>query len=119
MSHRTHTRTLLVAAFVALGAAGCSTWNHHADNDHYAKSASNEHRTPVRTGEDAAITAKVKTAFAADETVKARRIDVDTMRGVVTLHGTVNSAAEKDRAISLARNVKGVTDVKDDLRVAG
>jgi len=37
----------------------------------------------------------------------------------VTLNGTVNSAAEKSQAISLARKVEGVREVKDNLRTAG
>ena len=44
-------------------------------------------------------------------------IDVDTFKGVVTLSGRVKSQAEKDQAITLARRVEGVTEVKDALQV--
>jgi hyperosmotically inducible protein len=61
----------------------------------------------------------VKAVLAADDLVKARNIDADTVRGVVTLNGTVHSAAEKNQAISLARKVDGVVSVKDNLKMAG
>jgi len=112
---QTLTTTAIAALFMALGAAGCASWDHARTADN----ATAEHRGPVQTAGDAAITAKVKTKFAADEMVKAHDIDVDTLRGVVTLHGTVNSAAERDRAVSLARGTEGVVDVKSDLRFAG
>ena len=73
-----------------------------------------------RTGEvigDAAITTAVKTKFLADTTVSGLRIDVDTTDGVVTLRGTVPNAAEKARAIELARETKGVKSVKDQLKI--
>ena len=52
---------------------------------------------------DAGITTKVKSKLAADDTVKAYQIDVDTKEKVVTLSGNVDSAAAKDRAAELAR----------------
>src|SRR5215510_7457449 len=66
---------------------------------------------------DAGITSAVKTKMAADNTVKASEINVDTHNHVVTLNGTVGSAAEKERAVMIARNTRGVTSVVDDLRV--
>ncbi|MEX2272909.1 MAG: BON domain-containing protein [Vicinamibacterales bacterium] len=66
---------------------------------------------------DPGITTAVKTKFAADETVKAYQIDVDTSEGVVTLSGAVQSQAAKDRAIQLARETDGVARVEDRLTV--
>lgn len=106
---------IVLGSTLAIAAGGCASWN-HASAD---KSASTEHRGPVQATSDTVITAKVKTKFAADDLVKARRIDVDTMRGVVTLNGTVSSTAERDRAISIARNTDGVSDVKSNLKVSG
>lgn len=117
MTRQAQARALALGALIALGAAGCANTYH--DKGAYAGNTTAEKRAPSQAVSDAAITAKVKTAFAADATVKAHNIDVDTMRGVVTLHGTVGSAAEKDKAISIARNTSGVLDVKDDLKVAG
>jgi len=66
---------------------------------------------------DAGITSAVKSKMAADDTVKASEINVDTHEHVVTLNGTVGSQAEKDRALMIARNTDGVNSVIDDLRV--
>jgi hyperosmotically inducible protein len=66
---------------------------------------------------DAGITTAVKAKLAADDTVKASEINVDTHNRVVTLNGTVASAAEKERAVIIARDTNGVTSVVDDLVV--
>lgn len=66
---------------------------------------------------DAGITTAVKTKMAADDTVKASEINVDTHNHVVTLNGTVGSQSEKERAVLIARDTKGVTSVVDDLIV--
>jgi hyperosmotically inducible protein len=61
----------------------------------------------------------VKAKFVADNVVKARKIDVDTVRGFVTLYGDVHSREEADRAVELARQTAGVTGVKSNLNVIG
>jgi len=66
---------------------------------------------------DPGITTAVKTKLAADDTVKAYQINVDTQGGVVTLTGTVPSAAARDKALELARGTDGVTRVEDRLTV--
>ena len=76
--------------------------------------------TRESTGEyidNSAITARVKAAFASDEVVKARQINVDTFRGVVQLSGFVDTTAEKERAGFLASKVQGVTEVKNNIAV--
>lgn len=66
---------------------------------------------------DPGITTAVKTKLAADDVVKAYRIDVDTTQGVVTLSGAVDTPAARERAVQLARNTEGVTNVVDNLTV--
>ena len=66
---------------------------------------------------DAAVTAAVKTKFLADTTIAGLKIDVDTKDNVVTLSGTVASAAEKRRAVEVARDTSGVKKVVDHLKV--
>jgi anionic cell wall polymer biosynthesis LytR-Cps2A-Psr (LCP) family protein len=66
---------------------------------------------------DAGITTAVKSKMAADDTVKAYKIDVDTQNKVVTLSGEVDTSAQREQAIVIARNTKGVADVIDRLRV--
>jgi len=66
---------------------------------------------------DAGITTAVKSKMAADDTVKASEINVDTHNRVVTLNGTVGSQVEKERAAVIARDTDGVTSVVDDIIV--
>ena len=66
---------------------------------------------------DAGITTNVKTKFAADETVKAYQLDVDTNDHVVTLSGTVDDLLAKRQAVALARQTDGVRDVIDNILI--
>jgi osmotically-inducible protein OsmY len=75
--------------------------------------------TPTREGtgeyiDDSVITGKVKAAFAADPTVKATQVQVETFKGTVQLSGFVDSRDSAQRAVELARGVKGVKSVKND-----
>lgn len=69
------------------------------------------------TIDDATITTRVKTALLNDPDVGGLRIDVDTFKGVVTLSGAVKSAAERDKAVAIAKRIGGVTDVKSTLQI--
>jgi osmotically-inducible protein OsmY len=69
------------------------------------------------TIDDATITTGVKTSLLNDPDVGGLRIDVDTYKGVVTLSGAVETAAERDKAMALARKIGGVTDVKSTLQI--
>jgi osmotically-inducible protein OsmY len=66
---------------------------------------------------DAGITTKVKARLAADDTVKAYQIDVDTREKVVTLKGTVETEAARTQAVRLARETEGVARVEDNVIV--
>jgi len=70
-----------------------------------------------RLARDAGLTAKIKSKMALDDLVKARTIDVDTIDGAVTLSGAVASAAERERAVQLARETEGVSTVTDRLTI--
>ena len=67
--------------------------------------------------ENGALTTKIKSKMALDDSVKALDINVDTADGVVTLTGTVRSQAERTRAVQLARETQGVKSVNDRLVV--
>jgi osmotically-inducible protein OsmY len=78
--------------------------------------------TPTKesTGEyidDAAITTKVKAVIFNEPTLKSTEINVETFKGDVQLSGFVAQPADAQRAAELARGVKGVTSVKNDIRV--
>jgi hyperosmotically inducible periplasmic protein len=66
---------------------------------------------------DVGITTKVKAQMAVDDTVRASRIEVTTENGVVTLTGDIDSAEAKERALSIARQTKGVVKVRDMIEV--
>ena len=74
-------------------------------------------KTIGETIDDTTITTRVKTAMLNDPNVSGTSIDVDTYKGIVTLSGRVKSPGEKDQAVALARQVDGVTEVKDALQV--
>lgn len=67
--------------------------------------------------DDTWITSKVKSKLIADGSVKARNIDVDVQRGVVTLSGTASTWEESNEAAAIARGVKGVQAVENDIKV--
>ena len=72
------------------------------------------------TGEyidDSVITTKVKAAILNEPTLKSAEINVETFKGVVQLSGFVNSQADIATAASVARGIKGVTTVKNDMRL--
>jgi hyperosmotically inducible protein len=69
---------------------------------------------------DSVITTKIKAKFAKDKRVSAMNIEVETDdKGVVTLSGNAKSKAEADQAVKLARKTKGVTSVKNEIKVEG
>jgi osmotically-inducible protein OsmY len=67
--------------------------------------------------DDAAVTAGVKAALVADSGLATTTISVDTQKGVVTLSGTVGSDALKSKAEEIAKGVKGVKSVVNNLTV--
>lgn len=75
-----------------------------------SNSASDNETVPGKV-DDSWITTKVKSKFAAAKGVKASDISVSTTDGAVTLTGTATSTAEKNRAIHIAKRVKGVKSV--------
>ncbi|HCS13512.1 MAG: transporter [Zetaproteobacteria bacterium CG06_land_8_20_14_3_00_59_53] len=76
--------------------------------------------TQEGTGEyvdDTVITSKVMAAFIGESSLKAGEINVETFKGIVQLSGFVSSSDDERKAVELARSVKGVKSVKDDMRL--
>ena len=90
-------------AFALLGAAGCASTPKQEGTGEYV--------------DDAVITTKVKAAIFNEPTLKSAEINVETFKGVVQLSGFVSSHAAADKAVELARSVKGVQAVKNDMRL--
>jgi osmotically-inducible protein OsmY len=94
-----------LALAAALGVAGCA-------------SSPNTQRGVAETSEDAALTAKVKTAIATDVGARAASsINVETYKGVVQLSGFVDSRDMANRALDAAKKVSGIKSLKNDLRL--
>jgi osmotically-inducible protein OsmY len=101
---KTFRGSVLLTGVLIAGLAGCAS----------------DGGTGEKTGayvDDAWITSKVKSKMVADSDVKAHNINVDTDRGVVTLTGTAESWQEANKAADIARGIKGVTAVENDIRV--
>lgn len=72
------------------------------------------------TGEyvdDSVLTTKVKAAVFNEPTLKSAEINVETFKGIVQLSGFVSSEAAANKAVEVARAVKGVKSVKNDMRI--
>lgn len=67
--------------------------------------------------DDATITTKVKAQFVESKAVDAAAIKVETLDGTVMLSGFAKSSTERSSAESIARGVKGVKSVKNELAV--
>ncbi len=97
--------TLLTAALLGSVVAGCS---------------SNEPMPAQKAGsfvDDSYLTTAVKTKLTANEGLKAFDIKVITEAQVVTLSGTVPTAALRDQAVTVAKSVDGVKGVVDNIDV--
>jgi len=69
--------------------------------------------------DDAVITTKVKAAVLKEPTLKSAEINVETLKGTVQLTGFVGSRAAIKKAVEVARRVKGVKSVKNDMVLKG
>ena len=98
-----HQAWRVLALFLVLGVA--------------ASCAKTVRSSPVN--DDATITTRVKTAFVNDPTVGIQKIDVETFKGVVTLSGRVQTREAEQKAIELARKIRGVVDVQSKVTVGG
>lgn len=78
--------------------------------------------TPTKEGtgeyiDDTVITTRVKAAIFNEPSLKSSEINVETFKGTVQLTGFVSSRADINKAAELARSVKGVTSVRNDMRL--
>lgn len=76
--------------------------------------------TGQKTGEyvdDASVTAAVKTKLANQQPSSLSRVEIETVNGVVHLIGVAKTDADKTEAARLAKQVKGVKRVDNDLTV--
>ena len=81
-------------------------------------SVAQDERTPAQISRDASITSGINAKYVKDDLINAMTVKVETYNGVVTLHGAQPSVRVVERAVSLARDTKGVTLVISRLTVA-
>ena len=67
--------------------------------------------------DDAGITTLIKTRFVENKQVDAASIKVETLKGTVMLSGFAKNSAERNTAEAIARGVKGVVSVKNEIAV--
>lgn len=82
-----------------------------------SRAARESRRTVGQTVDDATVTATVKSRLLANQNTPGSSINVTTRRGVVTLTGTVETAAQKDLAGRIAANSQNVAAVHNELTV--
>lgn len=105
---RNHPRTLLAGALsVALMFAAGGVMAQDADHGRTAT----ENMDSDQPMSDTWITTKVKSSLLADSDVAGLDVEVETVNGVVHLRGDVDSQAQVDRAVEIARDIDGVTNV--------
>lgn len=96
--------TTALAVMLALGQlAGCATSGGGGPVAQYV--------------DDATVTAGVKAAIVREPSLSIFDIDVETVQGIVRLSGFVSSADSVAAAASVARTVKGVKSVRNELRL--
>lgn len=101
-----HTRNIFAMVIVALFSLtllGCGATSSRESTGEYV--------------DDTVITTKVKAAIFNHPELKFTEISVETFKGTVQLSGFVSSAADRASATRVAREVTGVTAVKNDIRI--
>ncbi len=93
----------LIAALMLTTVVGCAT--------------NSKTETVGEYVDDAVITTSVKAAIVNEPTLKVAEINVETYKGVVQLSGFVAAQDSIAKAASVARGVKGVQSVKNDIRM--
>ena len=94
--------TIFIVA-ATLSALGCATQS--------------EPQSPGAYMGDSWVTARVKSAILSEPSLKVAQVNVETHQGTVQLSGFVDNAASRAKAAEVARSVRGVTSVKNDLQL--
>jgi len=104
--------TKLAASIFVAGALMLPIAGYSADGD-------SDRSSPKAFVKDSVITTKIKAELAEEKLSSLVRINVDTdNKGMVSLSGTAASQAAADKAVSIARAVKGVTSVESHIKIA-
>ncbi len=102
MKHLKYVSTFIIALMLT-AVVGCASTSSSEGTGEYV--------------DDTVITTKVKTAIFNEPTLKSAEINVETFKGVVQLSGFVSTQGDIYKAAEIARSIKGVTSVKNDMRL--
>lgn len=102
MNFKNMTRIIFAVAFAALLAACAGTAKQESTGEYI---------------DDTVLTSRVKSVLLNDPGVSGLAINVETFKGTVQLAGFVKTVTERNRAVQLARDVKGVRQVKNDILI--
>ncbi len=126
MKQRILTMTTIGAMVATMALAGCDRREQAAAKNDTAVAMDRAGNAAENAGtkmsdkiDDAMITTSVKAELAKDSNLSATRINVDTTQGRVMLKGTAPSNEAREHATTLAKNVKGVVAVDNQLKVGG
>lgn len=103
MQYPTHIMKYAAIVVFATALAACEVFSGHQTSGEYV--------------DDVTITNTIRAEILQEPNLKIMQINVETMKGVVQLSGFVDSQQNKNKAVGIARQVRGVTSVKDDLMV--
>jgi len=95
--------SVFIIALMLTGVVGCASTSKSEGTGEYI--------------DDTVITTKVKAAIFNEPTLKSAEINVETFKGVVQLTGFVSTQGNINKAVELARGVKGVTSVRNDMKL--
>lgn len=95
--------TTVLFSFLLVAVAGCASTSKSEGTGEYI--------------DDTVITTKVKAEIFNEPTLKSRELNVETFKGTVQLSGFVSSQADINKAVEVARSVKGVKSVKNDMKI--
>jgi hyperosmotically inducible protein len=110
MNTRTPAHALALAIIATLMAAGCSKSPEIAASSQPASAA-------VGNVSDIDVTEHVKTALQQNESLKGFDITVVTLNGDVRMTGVLDSQAQIDQAIKIARASEGAHTIHDELTI--
>ena len=103
MKHLIRFFSAFFLALTLLTAVGCASTHKQEGTGEYV--------------DDSVITTKIKAAILNEPSLSSAEINVETFKGVVQMSGFVNSRPDITKAVEIARSVKGVNSVKNDMRL--
>ena len=107
----------LVLVALMLGLVSCSSMLVGGNSAGGGSTLGNDGRSAAQISADDKLSATIRSRFNSDTALRAANLSVSTSNYTVTLGGTVAAFADRDRAVSIARNTDQVRAVKNQISV--